>query len=194
LTQQQALVTARNSRPYQDIKAATYGIAFFATPHRGGNYAQLGSFIAGTLRRIGMSPANGIMSALKEKNPFIDGLEASFRHQLDDYRFISFYELSPWSRAGIVGIEISGLIGGYLTLALTSLRLLRKHLRLWDYRLTMRHRLVFMLIIEAFVSLQASRKMLANRYSRTLRAFSDMPLTRVCESSLSLPMKLALLR
>lgn len=107
----QALVTAKASATYREIKRATYGIAFFATPHRGGNHAGAGDYISRIIRAVLGNENNTIMNALKKTSGFGDTLKDQFRHQLEDYAFLSFYETRSLSRFGIIVDKESATLG-----------------------------------------------------------------------------------
>lgn len=48
----QALVEAKLNEKYTTIRQTTYGIAFFGTPHQGGNFARLGDIAASIVRGV----------------------------------------------------------------------------------------------------------------------------------------------
>lgn len=108
----QAIVNARrNHRVYGSIPEATYvetseskaqfidgeryGIAFFGTPHRGGNGASLGKVVASIIRRTLWNPANDFMSFLRKDSRLANDLTEEFRHDLEDYYYLSFFETIP---------------------------------------------------------------------------------------------------
>lgn len=43
------------------------------------------------------------MEALKGNSLFADGIVKEFRHQLEDYHVLSFYETLPLKKIGLVG-------------------------------------------------------------------------------------------
>ena len=87
---------------YGLISAATYGIAFFATPHRGGNFAALGDIASTIVRGVLRNPNNTFMEALKSDSLFAESIIEDFRHQLEDYHVLSFYETLPYKKLGLV--------------------------------------------------------------------------------------------
>ena len=101
-----ALVEAKLDDTYKSLREATYGIAFFGTPHRGGNYAKLGDIAASITRGLLRNPSNTFMEALKKDSLFSDTLVEDFRHQLEDYYVLSFYETLPMEKLGLVRTEI----------------------------------------------------------------------------------------
>ncbi|KAM0439935.1 hypothetical protein ACHAPT_001034 [Fusarium lateritium] len=72
----QALINAHNNDKYQDIKLATQGLAFFATPHDGGKQSLKG---------------DNILEALKEGSMFSDLMHEHWKHRLLEYPIVSFW-------------------------------------------------------------------------------------------------------
>ena len=101
----QALVEAKLDESYKSLREATYGIAFFGTPHQGGNFAKLGDIAASITRSILRNPSNTFMEALKKDSLFSDVLVGDFRHQLEDYYVLSFVETLPMGKLGLVRTE-----------------------------------------------------------------------------------------
>jgi triacylglycerol esterase/lipase EstA (alpha/beta hydrolase family) len=97
-----ALVEAKLDDTYKAIRDATYGIAFFGTPHQGGNFAKLGDIAASIVRGVLHNPKNTFMEALKKDSLFSDTLVDDFRHQLEDYFVLSFYETLQMGKLGLV--------------------------------------------------------------------------------------------
>lgn len=100
-----ALVEAKLDDSYKSIREATYGIAFFGTPHQGGNFAKLGEIAASITRGVLRNPSNTFMEALKKDSLFSDTLVGDFRHQLEDYYVLSFFETRPIAKLGLVRTE-----------------------------------------------------------------------------------------
>lgn len=72
------------------------GLLFFGTPHGGGNRSlvALGSLVAQATTKLGFNEKSDIVQALKKGSVFTDILKENFRHQLMDYRIVSFFEKS----------------------------------------------------------------------------------------------------
>lgn len=89
----QALVTAHNNRKYTAIKDATSGLAFFATPHHGGNelLVSLGSVAAKIASTAGFQKGDNIIEILKDGSIFSEILRENWRDQLLNYDIISFW-------------------------------------------------------------------------------------------------------
>ncbi|KAI1196532.1 hypothetical protein F5X97DRAFT_325365 [Nemania serpens] len=84
----QALINACNNEKYQQIKLATKGLVFFATPHRGGN----GSWVSlGYLAAKITSRGDTILQALDKGSMFTDLLHEHCRHRLLDFDIVSFW-------------------------------------------------------------------------------------------------------
>ena len=98
----QALVCAKLDNTYEEIRAATYGIAFFGTPHQGGNHAHLGDIASSIARTVLRNPKSTFIEALKRDSLFADSLTQLFRHQLEDYSILSFFETRSYKKLGIV--------------------------------------------------------------------------------------------
>ena len=78
-------------------------MAFFGTPHRGGQNAKLGSVIANIVRNTLRHPDNNFMEAIKGKgSPFSNDLADKFRLLQQDYKILSFYETRPIRKFGMV--------------------------------------------------------------------------------------------
>lgn len=103
----QVLVSAKLDKTYSTICNATYGIAFFGTPHRGGDGARLGDIATGVARIWLRNPTNTFMGALKKHSAFADDLANDFWHQLEEYHILNFYETLPFKKLGRVSKEIS---------------------------------------------------------------------------------------
>jgi len=85
-------VEAKLNDKYCAIRESTGGIAFFATPHRGGNRASLGD-IATRFAGAGLwNPRNNFMDFLKKDSLFSENLTDAFKHQYEEYQILSCYE------------------------------------------------------------------------------------------------------
>ena len=97
-----ALIEARLDSTYQDIHDATHGIAFFGTPHRGSGFAKFGDVAVSIVRGVLHNPKNTFMDALKRNSIFADIIIDDFRHQIERYQILSFYETEKTKSLGIV--------------------------------------------------------------------------------------------
>lgn len=89
---------------YKAIREATYGIVFFGTPHQGGNFAKLGDIASKIMRAVLRNEENTFMEALKVDSLFADDLIQDFRHQLEDYYVLSFFETRGFKKLGLVSV------------------------------------------------------------------------------------------
>ncbi|KAK6952740.1 hypothetical protein Daesc_005034 [Daldinia eschscholtzii] len=105
-----ALFHSNNDRTYKSIAESTFGIAFFGTPHRGGNNAEIGGVVANIARSLLGNPSNTFMSAVKE-GTFLDLIEDDFRQLLESFQILTFYETKPMGRLGIVVDQNSAILG-----------------------------------------------------------------------------------
>ncbi|KAI1743344.1 hypothetical protein F4680DRAFT_372991 [Xylaria scruposa] len=113
LVVKRALVTAKQTTRYINIKNATYGIAFFGTPHRGSrdNKVLLGNIAASIARAALRQPENSFLEALKKDSLFADQLVQDFKQQLEDYYILSFVETQPYGSLGLIVDPESATLG-----------------------------------------------------------------------------------
>ncbi|KAJ5771963.1 hypothetical protein N7520_002492 [Penicillium odoratum] len=90
----QALINAHNNnnQSHKSIKEAATGLAFFATPHSGGNGILIGfgNVPARIAEFLGYKKHN-VLETLKKGSIFSDGMHEQWRHQLEKYSIISFW-------------------------------------------------------------------------------------------------------
>lgn len=94
----QGLIRASTGTAYGSIKHMTRGIAFFGTPHRGGNHADLGTVIAGIAKAITGNVKNNFMQTLQKDSTIVQDIQELFEQQAHDYRIVSFFETKPFNR------------------------------------------------------------------------------------------------
>ena len=92
----QALWASHDS-PRDDVKKffeCTIGILFFGTPHRGGNYVNLGDALVHVVKASGHTVSTQIMKNLSHDSEILELLRREFLGMLDADRFDihSFYE------------------------------------------------------------------------------------------------------
>ncbi|KAK1636654.1 hypothetical protein BDP81DRAFT_449649 [Colletotrichum phormii] len=89
----QALINAHNNPNYTPIKDATRGLAFFATPHHGGDWklVSLGSLAAKIATATGFQKGDDVLETLKQGSIFSDIMNEHWRHQLLQYDIVSFW-------------------------------------------------------------------------------------------------------
>jgi triacylglycerol esterase/lipase EstA (alpha/beta hydrolase family) len=89
----QALINAHSNPKYTPIKDATTGLAFFATPHNGGDWmlASLGGVTANIALVVGFREGDNVLETLKKGSIFSDIIQEHWRHQLLKYDIISFW-------------------------------------------------------------------------------------------------------
>jgi hypothetical protein len=104
----EALVQAKLNRYYSDIGFAVYGIAFFGTPHRGGNMVSLGGVASNVARAVVQNPKSNFMEAFKgEKSPSAESFVKKFRFLIDQYEILSFYKTRPFKKLSYLVVTIS---------------------------------------------------------------------------------------
>ncbi|KAH8591174.1 hypothetical protein B0O99DRAFT_744603 [Bisporella sp. PMI_857] len=89
----QALINAHSNPKYTLIKDATTGLAFFATPHSGGDWlvVSLGGVAAKIATAIGFQKGDDVLETLKKGSIFSDIMREHWRHQLLKYNIVSFW-------------------------------------------------------------------------------------------------------
>ncbi|KAL4870668.1 hypothetical protein BDV12DRAFT_195147 [Aspergillus spectabilis] len=107
----EALVQAKLGSTYNSIQLATYGIAFFGTPHRGSHLAKIGDIMAKAARAFFRTPNNTFINALKENDLYANELSANFQQLLGDYKYINFYETLPLRSLGLIVEKQSAIFG-----------------------------------------------------------------------------------
>lgn len=100
----QALLQAKLTKRFLPIREATYGIAFFATPHRGGQYGLLGELVAKVVRGEFGNSNNTLIESLKHDGIYSNELVENFREELEDLHVLSFYEDREFKDLGLVRI------------------------------------------------------------------------------------------
>jgi triacylglycerol esterase/lipase EstA (alpha/beta hydrolase family) len=89
----QALINAHNNPMYASIKDATKGLAFFATPHNGGDQTlvSLGGVASKIATTIGFKKGGDVVETLKKGSIFSEILQDLWRQQLLHYDIVSFW-------------------------------------------------------------------------------------------------------
>ncbi|KAK7222706.1 hypothetical protein V2G26_010709 [Clonostachys chloroleuca] len=89
----QALINASMNPKYRMIKDMTKGIAFFATPHHGGDMTlvSLGSIATKIARTAGLQQGDDVLETLKSGSIFSDVMHEHWRHQMVEYNIVSFW-------------------------------------------------------------------------------------------------------
>jgi hypothetical protein len=89
----QALINAHNNPKYTPIKRATSGLAFFATPHNGGDWrlVRLGSLVSQIAMAAGFQQGDDVIEVLRSGSMFSDIMYEHWRHQLLEYDIVSFW-------------------------------------------------------------------------------------------------------
>jgi len=77
---------------FGQIKEHTAGIAFFGTPHRGGNGVPLGKVVVNVLTALSGESKNTLLETLAKNSARLEDITQNFRSQLDAYDFVSFFE------------------------------------------------------------------------------------------------------
>ncbi|RYP49468.1 hypothetical protein DL768_004827 [Monosporascus sp. mg162] len=95
-----ALVEATLDEKYRSIVEATCLLVFFATPHKGGNYASVGD-IAAKIVTLG-KPNNYLLDALKQSSNEVTRRFEQARHLFERCLVVSFFEGEQYGKMGII--------------------------------------------------------------------------------------------
>ncbi|CAI7635986.1 unnamed protein product [Penicillium viridicatum] len=107
----QALLNAKEDPKYTSIRSATSGLVFFGTPHRGAKAVELGKIAARVARFVSKGHANNdLLDCLEHNSLFTRQMTDRFRHQLEDYRVVSFIEGKEVQIGGVGPASISHLV------------------------------------------------------------------------------------
>ena len=89
----QALVHAFNNEKYEDIRMATQGLVFFATPHNGarGSLVSIGKAAAKITSSLGAREGDNIVEIMNKDSMFSDLVNDLYRQRLLDYPIVSFW-------------------------------------------------------------------------------------------------------
>lgn len=88
----QALVEAKINPLYACIKASTYGLVFFATPHSGGNRAGVADSAAKLCSALTGQAKNSLLETLEKASLLNEISKDHFRPQIGDYEVLTFTE------------------------------------------------------------------------------------------------------
>ncbi|CEJ57503.1 hypothetical protein PMG11_06194 [Penicillium brasilianum] len=107
----QALLNAKEDPKYGSIRTSTSGLVFFGTPHRGAKAVELGKIAARVARFVSKGHAsNDLLDCLEHNSLFTRQMSDRFRHQLEDYRVVSFIEGKEVFLGGAGPASISHLV------------------------------------------------------------------------------------
>jgi hypothetical protein len=101
----QALVEAKLDESYRSILDATCLLVFFATPHRGGNYASVGDVAAKICTMALRTPTNDLLNTLKRNSNEATKRFQQARHIFEKCLVVSFFEGSSYHKTGIVRLS-----------------------------------------------------------------------------------------
>ncbi|GAW21984.1 hypothetical protein ANO14919_115150 [Xylariales sp. No.14919] len=89
----QALINAFNNEKYEKVRLATKGLAFFATPHGGGDktLVGIGSAAAKIAIGLGFQKGDNILDTLDNGSLFADLMHEHWKQRLLDFDIVSFW-------------------------------------------------------------------------------------------------------
>ncbi|KAF8530880.1 hypothetical protein BDD12DRAFT_767720, partial [Trichophaea hybrida] len=109
----QALVNAKlNWKVYSSIRESTRGLVFFGTPHQGGNGVTLGKIAVNIVTTLGGKVSNDLLLYLEKDSVLTQNTNDDFRHQVEDYRFVSFFETrkTRLKKSGFLGLYLNVIV------------------------------------------------------------------------------------
>ncbi|RYP05013.1 hypothetical protein DL764_004088 [Monosporascus ibericus] len=106
LVVKEALVEATLDPTYKPIVEATRLLVFFATPHRGGKYANIGDIAAKIVRASLQKPSNKLLDALKKQSDSATKRFEQSRHLYERCLIVNFFEGQPYGKLGIGKSEV----------------------------------------------------------------------------------------
>lgn len=87
---------------FDPIRNATYGIAFFGTPHRGSSSSTLRDVVEMIAKATLCDPTVSDIESLKNNPVFAENASEKYRHGLNVPRVLNFYEVRPDEKLGLV--------------------------------------------------------------------------------------------
>ncbi|KAL7930469.1 hypothetical protein V8C35DRAFT_312716 [Trichoderma chlorosporum] len=97
-----AIVEGKLDPAYSDIVKSTRLFVFFATPHLGGNYSEIGDIAAKIVRTGLRAPGNDLLDSLKSGSRDVIRRFEQARHLHEACLVISFYETQSYGRLGLI--------------------------------------------------------------------------------------------
>lgn len=98
----EALAIAHNGDgAYSMISTITYGVFFFAVPHRGSQHASWGRTATNIITMCGVQLNKSFLNSLESGSAYNDMLNAKFESLLESYRYFLVCETLPEVKNGI---------------------------------------------------------------------------------------------
>lgn len=93
---------AKIAHNFDPIQNATYGIAFFGTPHRGSSSSTLRDVVEMIAKATLCDPTISDIESLKNNAVFAESVSENYRRGLNVPRVLNFYEARPDEKLGLV--------------------------------------------------------------------------------------------
>ncbi len=90
-----ALLLTRIEPQYVVVNEKTIGLIFLGTPHRGSDKATYGKVLSDVATTVVRRPNSKLLGALQTNSDALMRLASEFKHQLPQYKIVSFYETKP---------------------------------------------------------------------------------------------------
>ncbi|KAK4141539.1 WD40-repeat-containing domain protein [Dichotomopilus funicola] len=110
LVVKQALVEAKLDESYKSIFEATCLLVFFATPHRGGNYASVGHVAAKLFTKALRTGPNDLTNALERNSNEATKRFEQARHIFERTLVVNFYEGRRYHKTDVIVDKDSGTL------------------------------------------------------------------------------------
>ena len=91
----QALILSESESKYTSVNHHTKGIFFFASPHKGSNFANYGNALAKLATRLMNRPTPKLLNALQNNSQTLMELTTRFMILAPNFQIATFYELKP---------------------------------------------------------------------------------------------------
>jgi len=93
-----AIVSAHTTDYYRNKYDSTKGVAFFATPHNGGNGVTFGDVLVRICRAVTGNARNDIMEALRRDSNIASHINRDFARRARGLRVLNFIETKPMAK------------------------------------------------------------------------------------------------
>ncbi|KAH6668855.1 hypothetical protein B0J14DRAFT_151694 [Halenospora varia] len=100
------------AQAFGHIKAATHGIIFLGTPHRGSSGANYAETLVSMAKASGLGTYTGLIHTLRRQSPELLKLATYFSDIYDEFEIFCFYEMEPYLFSFLVVDKTSATLEG----------------------------------------------------------------------------------